>query len=124
MSIPGMGNSDVSAQSAKIGRASLDEGSRFLGVDALWALCMALNVYLALFRGWTAQRMRGYEWAYIAGCYGCSFVPALAYLFINTKSRGKIYGPALVSTSRNLRSSTLTWPSSGAGLMQDGTFFE
>ncbi len=108
MSIPGMGNSDVSAQSAKIGRASLDEGSRFLGVDALWALCMALNVYLALFRGWTAQRMRGYEWAYIAACYGCSFVPALAYLFINTKSRGKIYGPALVSTCRKSHSSALT----------------
>ncbi|MCJ1275697.1 hypothetical protein MMC21_003500 [Puttea exsequens] len=68
----------------------------FLGVDALWALCMAFNVYLALFRGWTAQRMRAHEWYYFVGCYGCSFIPALAYLFPNTRRRGKIYGPALL----------------------------
>ena len=44
--------------------------NRFLGVDALWALCMSVNVYLALFRGWTAQRMRAQEWKYIVICYG------------------------------------------------------
>ncbi|CAD6563967.1 MAG: hypothetical protein ASARMPRED_002596 [Alectoria sarmentosa] len=68
----------------------------FLGVDTLWALCMGLNVYLALFRGWTSERMRRQEWKYFLGCYGCSFIPALVYLFINTNSRGKIYGPALL----------------------------
>ncbi|MCJ1451450.1 hypothetical protein MMC28_001787 [Mycoblastus sanguinarius] len=68
----------------------------FLGVDALWALCMGFNVYLALFRGWTAQRMRAQEWKYFFGCYGCSFIPALVYLFASTKRQGKIYGPALL----------------------------
>ncbi|KAL9072509.1 MAG: hypothetical protein Q9161_003521 [Pseudevernia consocians] len=68
----------------------------FLGVDTLWALCMGFNVYLALFRGWTSESMRRQEWKYFLGCYGCSFIPALVYLFINTKSRGKIYGPALL----------------------------
>ena len=51
-------------------------GDRFLGVDVLWALCMSFNVYLALFRGWTAQRMRAQEWKYFIGCYGavCSYL--------------------------------------------------
>ena len=42
--------------------------------------------------------MRAQEWKYFVACYGCSFVPALAYLFVNTKKRGRIYGGALVST--------------------------
>ena len=71
---------------------------RFLGVDTLWALCMGINVYLALFRGWTSERMRRQEWKYFLGCYGCSFVPALTYLFVDGKERGRIYGPALVSS--------------------------
>ena len=65
-------------------------------MDVLWALCMAFNVYLALFRGWTAKRMRAQEWKYFAGCYGCSFIPAFAYIFVNTQQRGQVYGPALV----------------------------
>lgn len=82
--------------------ASTDCCFRFLGVDALWALCMAFNVHLALFRGWTSQRMRAQEWKYFLGCYGCSFIPALVYLFVNTKGRGKIYGPALVCLEDNV----------------------
>ena len=68
----------------------------FLGVDVFWALCMAFNVYLALFRGWTASRMRAQEWKYFVGCYGASFLPAVIYLGIQTQSRGRVYGPALV----------------------------
>lgn len=79
-------------------RDDLNRESRFLGVDALWALCMAFNVHLALFRGWTAQRMQAQEWKYFIACYGFSFIPALVYLFINVEGRGKVYGPALVST--------------------------
>ena len=71
---------------------------RFLGVDALWALAMALNVYLALFRGWTAQRMQAQEWKYFVGAYGLSFIPAITYLFLKDESRHRVYGPALVST--------------------------
>ena len=61
---------------------------------------MSFNVYLALFRGWTSQRMRAQEWKYFVACYGCSFVPAMVYLFVDTRSRGKIYGEALVGTIR------------------------
>ena len=41
--------------------AASDVQCRFLGVDTLWALCMGFNVYLALFRGWTSERMRRQE---------------------------------------------------------------
>ena len=68
----------------------------FLGVDVFWALCMAFNVYLALFRGWTAKRMRALEWKYFICCYGAAFIPAFIYLFINTSSRGRVYAPALL----------------------------
>ena len=57
---------------------------------------MSFNVYLALFRGWTAQQMRLLEWKYAVGCYGAAFVPSVAYLMVDTTARGKVYGPALV----------------------------
>ena len=41
--------------------------------------------------------MRQQEWKYFLGCYGLSFIPALTYLFVRTKDRGRVYGPALVS---------------------------
>ena len=68
----------------------------FGGVDCYWALCMALNVYLALFRSWTTQRMQSQEWKYLSACYGLSLVPAVAYLCIKTEERGRIYGPAIL----------------------------
>ena len=68
----------------------------FGGVDCYWALCMALNVYLALFRGWTTQRMQTQEWKYLSACYGLSLAPAIAYLFIKTEERGRVYGPAIL----------------------------
>lgn len=33
----------------------------FLGVDVYWAFCMALNVYLVFFRGYTTERLRKSE---------------------------------------------------------------
>ncbi len=70
---------------------------RFLGVDAFWALCMACNVYLAFFHNYSTGQLRALDWKYLLGCYGASFVPALAFLFVNTRRRGRIYGPAVVS---------------------------
>ena len=69
----------------------------FGGVDVYWALCMSLNVYLALFRGWSTEKMRGQEWYYLALCYGLSLVPSVVYLFLSADGKGKVYGPALVS---------------------------
>ena len=62
--------------------------NRFLGVDALWALCMAVNVYFALFRGWTAQRMRAQEWKYIVGCYGAVSLPQYPFQFRHLNHQG------------------------------------
>ena len=79
---------------------------------------MSVNVYLALFRNWTAQRMRAQEWKYFIACYGASLIPALVYLFISTSDRGKVYGPALVSPAESVSpESTFTDPccSCGAG---------
>lgn len=33
----------------------------FLGVDVYWAFCMALNVYLVFFRGYTTEQLRKRE---------------------------------------------------------------
>ncbi|KAI9805781.1 MAG: hypothetical protein M1833_005274 [Piccolia ochrophora] len=67
----------------------------FLGVDAYWACCMACNVYLIFFRGYTTEQLRALDVRYQIGCYGASFIPACVYCFINT-SRGRIYGPAVI----------------------------
>ena len=68
----------------------------FGGVDCYWALCMALNVYLALFHGWTTQRMQKQEWKYLSGCYGLSLIPAAIYIFLKTEDKGRVYGPAIL----------------------------
>lgn len=70
----------------------------FLGVDAYWAFCMAVNIYLVFFRGYNTKQLRGLDRKYFIACYGISLIPAITYLFINTKERGKIYGGAVVST--------------------------
>ncbi|KAL8658762.1 MAG: hypothetical protein Q9226_000787 [Calogaya cf. arnoldii] len=68
----------------------------FLGVDAFWSCCMAWNVYLAFFHKYTDRQLRSLDKWYLLGCYGASFVPALTFLFVSTKGRGKIYGPAVL----------------------------
>ena len=68
----------------------------FGGVDCYWSLCMAVNVYLALFRGWTTQQMQAQEWKYLSACYGLSIAPAVAYLFVRSEERGRVYGPAIL----------------------------
>lgn len=68
----------------------------FLGVDCYWALCMAVNVYLVFFKGYTVDQLRSLDLAYILICYGLSFIPALVFIFINTNARGPVYGPAVI----------------------------
>ncbi|KAL9044567.1 MAG: hypothetical protein Q9214_002305 [Letrouitia sp. 1 TL-2023] len=55
---------------------------------------MAINVYLTLFKKFTAQQLKSLEWRYLLICYGGPFLIALAYLFVNTEERGKMYGDA------------------------------
>ncbi|KAL8934232.1 MAG: hypothetical protein Q9216_006007 [Gyalolechia sp. 2 TL-2023] len=68
--------------------------TRFLPADALWNLCMAINVYMTLFKKYNAQRLKALEWKYHILCYALPFIVAVAYLFIDISPRGKIYGPA------------------------------
>ena len=68
--------------------------NRFLGVDAYWALCMAINVYLAFFKGYTVEQLRALDVRYLLACYGLSFIPAFVFIFIN--SPWPIYGNAII----------------------------
>jgi hypothetical protein len=68
----------------------------FLGVDCYWAFCMAVNVYLVFFRSYTVERLRSLDISYLLVCYGMAFIPAIAFVFISTKSNGPIYAPAVI----------------------------
>lgn len=57
---------------------------------------MAINVYLTLFKKYNASQLKSLEWKYHLMCYGCPFLVALVYIFIDTASRGRIYGSAVV----------------------------
>ncbi|KAI9780522.1 MAG: hypothetical protein M1839_006640 [Geoglossum umbratile] len=66
----------------------------FMPADSLWTLAMACNVYLTFFRKYNAAQLKKQEWKYFLTCYGIPFIPAVTYLFVESKSRGKVYGPA------------------------------
>ncbi|KAL8678366.1 MAG: hypothetical protein Q9186_005260 [Xanthomendoza sp. 1 TL-2023] len=68
----------------------------FLGVDAYWAFCMAVNIYLVFFRSYNTKQLRSLDHKYFIACYGLSLIPAIIYLFIETKDRGRIYGGAVL----------------------------
>lgn len=60
---------------------------------------MAVNIYLVFFRSYTTRQLRALDRKYFVACYGFALIPAIIYLFIETKDRGKIYGGAVVSIS-------------------------
>ncbi|EGD87854.1 hypothetical protein H112_04324 [Trichophyton rubrum D6] len=62
--------------------------------DALWAFCMACNVYLTLFHRYSTAELRKLEWKYMVICYLFPFIPAFAFLFIKSEEKGKVYGDA------------------------------
>lgn len=68
--------------------------TRFLPADALWNLCMAINVYMTLFKKYNARQLKALEWRYHILCYALPFIVAIVCLFIDISPRGKIYGPA------------------------------
>lgn len=74
----------------------IDRSCRFMPADALWTFAMSCNVYLSFFRSYDTSALRRLELKYLIACYGLPFIPALVYLFVNTQSRGKIYGGATV----------------------------
>lgn len=67
---------------------------------------MAVNVYLTLFKKYNAQQLKAMEWKYHLACYGGPFVVALTLLFVETGSRGRIYGDAVVGRPPAIRPPT------------------
>jgi hypothetical protein len=70
---------------------------RFVIADALWTFVMAFNVYLTFFQEYDAHQLRLLEPRYLLFCYGLPFIPALAFCFIRSDARGRVYGSAEVS---------------------------
>jgi len=66
----------------------------FMPADSLWTLAMACNVYLVFFKKYSSAQLKKLEWKYFLACYGLPSVTAIAFLFVQTKSKGKIYGSA------------------------------
>jgi hypothetical protein len=69
--------------------------------DALWTFAMACNVYLTFFRKYDAEQLRLIEWKYIVFCYGVPFISAFVFFFVESESRGKVYGSAVVCLIRS-----------------------
>lgn len=57
---------------------------------------MAINVYMTLFKKYNSQQLKALEWKYHLICYGGPFVIALILIFVDSSSRGRVYGPAIV----------------------------
>lgn len=68
----------------------------FIPADALWNLAMATNVYLSIFKKYNAIDLRKLEWRYLALCYGIPLIPAVIYLPLEVKGKGRMYGPATI----------------------------
>ncbi|KAK4467097.1 putative G-protein coupled receptor 157 [Cladorrhinum samala] len=66
----------------------------FMPADTFWTLAMAVNVYLTFYFKFDARRLRKMEIPYLLACYGVPFVVALAYVFISTPEKGRMYGNA------------------------------
>ena len=79
--------------------------------DAMWNLCMAINVYLTIFKKYNTDDLKSLEWMYILGkdtcnpfaCisaefwsanYGGPFIPAFIYCFVSSPENGRIYANA------------------------------
>ncbi|KAL7273622.1 hypothetical protein RUND412_003509 [Rhizina undulata] len=68
----------------------------FLPADALFCFCMALNVYLTVFKKYTTKRLKKLEIYYVIVCYGLPGIPAIAFLFGKNEHLGPIYGSAVL----------------------------
>lgn len=55
---------------------------------------MAMNVYLTVFKKYPSSRLQKLEIPYIIICYGVPLVPAFVFLFIESDTKGPLYGNA------------------------------
>lgn len=75
---------------------------RFPLADVLWTLAMAINVFLIVFRGYDTQALKRLEWKYMAVITTATFIPAFAFLFVQTEAKGNLYGSVTVRFSRSV----------------------
>lgn len=69
---------------------------QWMPADALWAFCMALNIYLTFHRRYSTDQLKRLEWRYFLVCYGLPLPVSLTLWFAPTPDGGRYYGPALI----------------------------
>ncbi|CAG1967279.1 unnamed protein product [Fusarium graminearum] len=67
----------------------------FVAADAMWTFAMSVNVYLAFYHRFDAQRLRRMELPYLLACYGVPFLPAFVFIFIKDENGFGVYGNAV-----------------------------
>ena len=55
---------------------------------------MAVNVWLTFYHKVDAHGLRRMEKWYLLVCYGCPFIPAVVFVFIDSPAQGRVYGDA------------------------------
>lgn len=55
---------------------------------------MAVNVWLTFYRKVDAHGLRRMEKWYLLVCYGCPLIPAVVFVFVDSPTRGRVYGDA------------------------------
>ena len=76
--------------------------------DALWTLCMTINVYLTFYHNYEPRQLKALEWRYVLACYGIPFIPALVFCFIRNAQQGQFYGPVVVWLQNTLLENEFT----------------
>ncbi|KAK8932334.1 hypothetical protein VCV18_000868 [Metarhizium anisopliae] len=67
--------------------------------DVLWTLAMAIDVFLIVFRRYDGESLKRLEWKYMAVITSVTFIPAFAFLFVETEEKGPVYGSVDVGRS-------------------------
>lgn len=66
----------------------------FMPADTFWTLAMAVNVYLTFYYKFDGARLRRMEIPYMLCCYGIPFIVALSFIFVQSPTKGRMYGNA------------------------------
>ncbi|KAJ6037914.1 hypothetical protein N7499_004104 [Penicillium canescens] len=68
----------------------------WMPTDSLWSFCMAVNIYLAFYRKYSAENLKKLEKWYFLLCYGLPLAVATVLSLVKSTERGRVYGPALI----------------------------
>lgn len=64
--------------------------------DVFWTLVMAIDVFLIVYYKYEAEDLHKLEAKYIGAITFFTLVPAVAFLFVNTPTKGPMYGSVTV----------------------------